>query len=147
MYMPYPFQIIQSATKVMMVFEFANAERTIHLNKMEKYPNVAYMGYSVGRWEGDTLVVETTGLRDNGWLDIDGTPQTDAAKFTERFRRLNYGTMKIDVTIDDPKAFTAPFSVRVNQKLMVDERTDAELIEFICAENERDVEHMKILGK
>jgi len=110
-------------------------------------PQPWWYGYSVGHWEGDTLVVETTGLRDGGWLDIDGSPQTDAAKITERFRRLNYGTMKIDVTIDDPKAYTAPFSVRVNQKLMVDERMDAELIEFICAENEKDVEHMKILGK
>jgi len=110
-------------------------------------PQPWWYGYSVGHWEGDTLVVETTGLRDGGWLDIDGSPQTDAAKITERFRRLNYGTMKIDVTIDDPKAYTAPFSVRVNQKLMVDDRVDAELIEFICAENEKDVEHMKFLGK
>jgi hypothetical protein len=110
-------------------------------------PQPWWYGYSAGHWEGDTLVVETTGLRDGGWLDIDGSPQTDAAKITERYRRLNYGTMKIDVTIDDPKAYTAPFSVRVNQKLMVDERVDAELIEFICAENEKDVEHMKFLGK
>ena len=110
-------------------------------------PQPWWYGYSAGHWEGDTLVVETTGLRDGGWLDIDGSPQTDAAKITERYRRLNYGTMKIDVTIDDPKAYTAPFTVRVNQKLMVDERVDAELIEFICAENERDVEHMKFLGK
>ena len=80
-----------------------------------------------------------------GWHDIDGSPQTDAVTFTERFRRLNYGTMKIDVTIDDPKAYTTPFTVRVNQKLMVDERVDADLIEFICAENEKDVERMKFL--
>ena len=82
------------------------------------------------------------GLRDDGWLDIDGTPQTEAAKITERCRRLNYGTLKIDVTIDDPKAYTAPFSVRVNQKIMVDGLTDADLIEFICAENERSTPHM-----
>jgi hypothetical protein len=109
-------------------------------------PQPWWYGYSAGHWEGDTLVVETTGVRDGGWHDIDGSPQTDAVKYTERFRRLNYGTLKIDVTIDDPKAYTAPFTVRVNQKLMVDERTDAELIEFICGENEKDVEHMKILG-
>ena len=87
-------------------------------------------------------MVRSNGFRDGGWLDIDGSPMTDAATVTERFRRLNYGTLKIDVTIDDPKAYTAPFTVRVNQKLMVDERLDAELIEFICQENERDVKHM-----
>ena len=96
-----------------------------------------WYGYSVGRWEGDTLVVETPGLRDGGWLDIDGSPLTDAAKMTERFRRVNYGTLQIDVTIDDPKAYTAPFSVRVNQRIIL----DTELIEFICNENEKSVRH------
>ena len=96
-------------------------------------PTPWWYGYSIGKWDGDTLVVETTNFRDGGYLDIWGSPLTDNAKMTERFRRVNYGTLEIDVTIDDPKAYTKPFTVRVNQRLMVDE----ELIEFICLENDR----------
>jgi hypothetical protein len=96
-------------------------------------PQPWWYGYSVGTWEGDTLVVRTKGLRDGGWLDIYGSPLTDAATITERFRRLNYGTMKIDVTIDDPKAYTKPFTVRVNQRIM----PQGEIIEFICNENNK----------
>jgi hypothetical protein len=92
-----------------------------------------WYGYSVGRWEGDTLVVETAGFRDDGWLDVFGTPLTDAAKLTERFRRVSYGRMEIDITVDDPKAYTRPWTVRVNQRLMPDQ----ELIEFVCLENQR----------
>jgi hypothetical protein len=98
-----------------------------------------WYGYSAGRWEGDTLVVETSGFRDGGWLDIIGHPLTDAAKLTERFRRPNYGTLEIDVTIDDPKAYTQPWTVRVNQRLMPDQ----ELIEFICLENQKFAEYLK----
>jgi hypothetical protein len=142
----FPIQIVQTPTQIVILHEYMSVFRVIPLNAEHPADVVpTHMGDSVGRWEGDTLVVETVGVKDNGWHDIDGSPQTDAVKYTERFRRLNYGTMKIDVTIDDPKAYTAPFTVRVNQKLMVDERVDAELIEFICAENERDVERMKFL--
>jgi hypothetical protein len=97
-----------------------------------------WYGYSVGHWDGDTLVVETIGLRDGGWLDIWGSPLTDQAKITERYRRLNYGSLQIDVTIDDPKAYTKPFTVRFNQQLSPDQ----ELIEFICNENERSDAHL-----
>lgn len=96
-------------------------------------PQPWWYGYSVGHWEGDTLVVETAGLRDDGWLDVFGTPLTEAAKVTERFRRVNFGRMEIDVTIDDPKAYTAPWTVRVNQRVMPDQ----ELLEFVCLENQR----------
>jgi hypothetical protein len=147
---PQPRKMIQTPDVLVILYEGNAGVRQIFTDGRalpKGDPQPWWYGYSVGRWEGDTLVVETTGLRDGGWLDVNGSPQTDAAKITERFRRLNYGTLKIDVTIDDPKAYTAPFSVRVNQKLMVDDRLDADLIEFICAENEKDVEHMKILGK
>jgi hypothetical protein len=96
-------------------------------------PQPWWYGYSVGRWEGDTLVVETNNLRDEGWLDVVGSPFTDQATLTERFRRPNFGKLEIDVTIDDPKAYTKPFTVRVNQQILVDE----ELIEFICNENQQ----------
>jgi hypothetical protein len=145
---PQPRKMIQTPDVLVILYEGNAGVRQIFTDGRplpSNEPQPWWYGYSVGRWEGDTLVVETTGVRDGGWHDIDGSPQTDAVKYTERFRRLNYGTLKIDVTIDDPKAYTAPFTVRVNQKLMVDERVDAELIEFICAENERDVERMKFL--
>jgi hypothetical protein len=145
---PQPRKMIQTPDVLVILYEGNAGVRQIFTDGRPlptNDPQPWWYGYSVGRWEGDTLVVETTGVRGDGWHDIDGSPQTEAVKYTERFRRLNYGTMKIDVTIDDPKAYTAPFTVRVNQKLMVDERVDAELIEFICAENEKDVERMKFL--
>jgi hypothetical protein len=96
-------------------------------------PQPWWNGYSVGRWEGDTLVVTTTKFRDDGWLDIIGSPLTDAATITERMRRVSFGRMEIDITVDDKKAYTSPWTVRVNQQLMLDE----ELIEFVCLENQR----------
>ena len=92
-----------------------------------------WYGYSVGRWDGDTLVVETNNLRDDGWLDVRGSPLTDQAKITERFRRVSYGKLEIDITIEDPKAYTKPFTVRVNQQIAPDD----EIIEFICNENQQ----------
>jgi hypothetical protein len=96
-------------------------------------PQPWWYGYSVGKWDGDTLVVESTGFRDGGWLDIIGSPLSDAAKITERFRRVSYGRMEIDITIDDSKLYTRPWTVRANQRIMPDQ----ELIEFICLENQR----------
>ncbi len=104
-------------------------------------PTPWWFGYSRGWFEGDTLVVETTNFRGDekaGWLDVNGSPYTDALKMTERFRRPDFGTLEIDITIDDPKAYTKPFFVRVNQHIMVDQ----EMIEFICNENERSTEHI-----
>ena len=98
-----------------------------------------WYGYSIGRWDGDTLVVETRGFKDGGWLDIIGNPLTDAAKLTERFRRPNFGTLEIDVTIDDPKAYTKPWTVRVNQRLLL----DSELMEFVCLENQQFESYLK----
>jgi hypothetical protein len=145
---PQPRKMIQTPEVLVILYEGNAGVRQIFTDGRplpNNDPQPWWYGYSVGRWEGDTLVVETTGVKGDGWHDINGSPQTEAVRFTERYRRLNYGTLKIDVTIDDPKAYTAPFTVRVNQKLMVDERVDAELIEFICAENEKDVERMKFL--
>ena len=101
-------------------------------------PQPFWYGYSVGKWDGDTLVVETNNLRDDGWLDVRGSPQTDQATITERFRRVNFGKLEIDVTVDDPKAYTKPFTVRVNQEIMV----DSEMIEFICNENNHFLEYL-----
>jgi hypothetical protein len=84
-------------------------------------------------------VVQTTGFRDGLWADYNGSPMTDAAKMTERFRRVNFGRLEIEVTVDDPKAYTKPWTVTVKQTIVLDN----EMIEFICAENEKDVRHMQ----
>ena len=105
-----------------------------------------WYGYSVGHWEGDTLVVETNNLRGaetspyDGWLDVRGSPYSEQAKFTERFRRPTYGKLEIDITLDDPKAYTKPLTLRVNQQISPDD----EIIEFICNENQQFRRRVKI---
>lgn len=101
-------------------------------------PNPSWNGYSSAKWEGDTLVVQTIGFRDGLWLDTGGSPLTDAAKVTEKFRRLNYGTLEIELTVDDSKAYTKPWSIKVTQIIA----PDTELLDYICLENERDVQHL-----
>jgi len=101
-------------------------------------PSPSYNGYSSGHWEGDTLVVETIGFHDGMWLDRSGSPLTDAAKLTERFRRINYGNLEIEVTVDDPKAYTKPWTVTLHQFI----RLNTELLEFFCQENEKDEGHL-----
>ena len=96
------------------------------------------MGYSVGRWEGDTLVVETIGQNGKTWLDMRGLPGTEELKVTERYSRPNIGRINIDVTIDDPKAYTKPWTVKLSWRLV----PDTDLIESICEENSRDLPHM-----
>ena len=102
-------------------------------------PQPWWFGYSTGRWVGDTLVVETSGFRDGGWLDVNGSPLTDAAKMTERYTRVNYGNMDIEITVDDPVAYTRPWTVTVTHQIML----DTELIEFVCLENEQSTRHFR----
>jgi hypothetical protein len=101
-------------------------------------PNPTWNGYSVGKWEGDSLVVKTNGLRDGLWLDRSGSPLTDAASITERFRRANYGQLEIQITVDDPKAYTAPWTIKMNQFIVL----DTELLDYVCLENEKDIKHL-----
>jgi hypothetical protein len=96
-------------------------------------------GYSVGKWEGDTFVVLSTGFPDGLWLDRNGSPLTDAGKITERFRRVNFGKLEIEITVDDPKAYTAPWTIKLNQTLL----PDTELIGYTCLENEKDAAHIQ----
>jgi hypothetical protein len=141
---PQPRKMIQTPDVLVILYEGNSGIRQIFTDGRsapKNDPQPWWYGYSAGKWDGDTLVVTTTGFRDGGWLDIFGTPLTEAATMTERYQRLNYGTLRIDVTIDDPKAYTEPFTVRVNQKIV----PDGELIEFICGENERSTPHM--IGK
>ena len=101
-------------------------------------PQPSFNGYSTGKWEGDTLVVQSIGFRDGLWLDRNGSPLTDAAKMTERFHRVDYGHLEIQLTVDDPKAYTAPWTVKLNQTIVL----NSELIDYFCMENEKDLAHM-----
>ena len=130
MYMPYPLQIVQSHTKVNMVFEFANAERTIHLNKMDPYPNVGFMGYSLGRWEGDTLVVDVTQFTDATWFDRSGNFHSDALKVTERFTPGGRDVLRYEATIEDPQVFTRPWKIRMPLYRRLE--PNAQLLDFRC---------------
>jgi hypothetical protein len=131
-----PRKFVQTPRELIILYEASAERREIFTDgrpSPDDDPQPWFNGYSVGRWEGDTLVVATTNLRDNGWLDIIGSPLTDAGRVTERFRRVSYGRMEIDVTVEDTKVYKEPFTVRVNQTLMLDE----ELLEFVCLENQR----------
>ncbi|PYS38162.1 MAG: hypothetical protein DMG14_18715 [Acidobacteria bacterium] len=133
-----PRKVVQTPGMIYIIYEANSGLRQIFTDGRtlpSKDPDPWWYGYSVGKWEGDTLIVETIGFRDDGWLDINGNPLTSAGKTIERFRRPNYGTLEIDVTVDDPKAYTRPWTVRVNQRIML----DTELIEFIC--EDRDATH------
>ena len=137
---PQPRKIIQTSDVVVILYEAQGEVRQIFTDGRplpKNDPQPWWRGYSVGHWEGDTLVVETNGFRDDVWLDVNGSPLTNTGKMTERFRRPNYGTLQIDITIEDPKAYTKPFTVRVNQRIML----DTDLIEFVCNENERSSQH------
>jgi hypothetical protein len=116
-----------------------SVHRTVFTDGRElpKDPNPTWMGYSVGHWEGDTLVVDTAGFNDRGWLDIEGHPHTEALHVTERFRRRDFGHMDLEMTIDDPKTFTRPFTLKIPKTL----QPDTDLLESVC-ENDRSVPHM-----
>ena len=135
---PQPRKIVQTQGMIFIIYEANSGLRQIFTDGRplpSKDADPSWYGYSVGKWEGDTLVVETIGFRDDGWLDINGHPLTGAGRTIERFRRPNYGSLEIDVTVDDPKAYTRPWTVRINQHIML----DTELIEFIC--EDRDATH------
>ena len=133
-------KIVQIPGLLLILNEYNASFRQIFTDGRPLPPNdqPAWDGYSTGKWEGDTLVVQTTGFRDGQWLDTEGNPLTDAARMTERFRRVDFGHLQIDITIDDPKAYTKPWTFKVNQVLV----PDTDLLEFICLENEKDVQHM-----
>lgn len=101
-------------------------------------PDPTWNGYSTAKWEGDTLVVTTAGFKDDLWLDSDGNPLTSAAVMIEKIRRPNYGTLEVEITIDDRKAYTAPWTVKITQPLVL----DTELMDYYCLENEQDSAHM-----
>lgn len=148
---PQPRRIMNVANPKMILIEYEanNGLRHIYMDGRklppQGEPTPWWYGYSVGHWDGDTLVVETNNLRgaedslNDGWLDVNGSPYSEQAKFTERFRRPAYDHLQIDMTVEDPKAYTKPWTVRVDQRLIVDQ----DLIEFECNENQKFREHVK----
>ena len=139
---PEPRKIIQSRHEIVVLYEGNAGVRQIFTygrSLPANDPQPWWFGYSVGRWEGDTLVVQTSHFRDGGWLDVNGSPLTDVARMTERITRVNVGTLRLELTVDDPKAYTRPWTVTFNQRLMPDD----ELIEFICQENEQSSKHFQ----
>jgi len=139
---PQPRRMIQTPGLITILYEANYGLRYIYTDgrplPANGEPQPFWYGYSVGKWEGDTLVVESNNFRDGGWLDVRGIFFFNDAKITERFRRVNFGKLEIDITIDDPKAYTKPFTVRVNQEINV----DTEMIEFICNENNHFLEYL-----
>ena len=141
---PYPFQILQLPDKVVILYEGAShMYRTIYTDgRKHTNPdalNPTWMGESIGHYEGnDTFVVDTIGFNGRTWLDSNGHPATDALRLTEKFHRPDFGHMEIEITIDDPKTYTKPWTVKENPHLLV----DTELMEYICNENEKDRQHL-----
>ncbi len=139
----YPFKIVQTPNETLVLIEEFNQFRQIFTDgrKLPVDPNPAWFGYSVAHWEGDTFVVESSGFSNDGsWLDNGGHPHTDALNLTERLRRINFGAMELDVTVDDPKTYLKPWkSITFQFRLM----PDTELIEHLC-ENEADAIHLQV---
>ena len=136
----YPRKIIQTPKELLLIYEASGTTvREVFLDgrPLPKKEDVEpwYNGYSVGHWEGDTLVVETTGLMDDQWLDVQGSPLTSEAKITERFRRPKFGLLELEETIDDPKAYTKPFTAKMFYRFS----PDTQLLEFVCID--KDAQH------
>jgi len=135
-----PRKMIQTPQVIVILYEANAGIRQLFTDgrPLPKDAEPWWYGYSTGHWEGDTLVVQSAGFRDLGWLDVEGSPLTEGAHVTERYRRPDFGHLEIEVTIDDPKAYTKPWTVTVHQHIMV----DTELIEFVCQEDEVDAPHL-----
>jgi hypothetical protein len=132
MYMPYKFQIVHGTNKILMAFEFRNADRTIHLDDVAVYPGDAFMGHSVGTWEGDTLVVDVSRFTANTWFDRSGNFHSDALRVTERYTPISRDAIQYEARIEDPQVFTRPWTIRLPLYRRLE--PDVSLIPFRCME-------------
>jgi hypothetical protein len=139
--LPQPFKVIHSTGVIVLLYEVGTTFRQVFMDgrKLPVDPSPTWQGYSVGRWEGDTLVVDTIGFNDRSWLDVRGTPHSEEMRVEERFRRRDYGHLDLTTTITDPKTFTRPITFGVVLDLM----PDTDLLEHYCAENEKDDAHIR----
>ena len=142
---PEPFKIIHSRGVIVVLYEVETTFRQIFTDgrKLPVDPSPAWQGYSVGRWEGDTLVVDTIGFNDLGWLDVRGMPHSTEMRVEERFRRRDFGHLDLAITVTDPKIFTRPITINVVEELL----PDTDLFEHYCAENEKDDAHFPGRGR
>jgi hypothetical protein len=138
----FPFKIIQTPGLVVILYEQLNLFRQVFMDgrKVASNPNPAWLGYSTGRWDGDTLVIETSGFNDQTWLDTEkGHPATESLHVTERFRRKDFGNLEVQATIDDPKAYSKPWTTAAQKIHLL---LGTEILEFVCNENEKDAPHL-----
>jgi hypothetical protein len=131
-YMPYPFQIVQSADNILMTYEYASASRVVRMNSQEKSPAPAWMGWSVGRWDGETLVIDVTDHMEETWFDRAGNFHSDALKVTERYTALDANTLQYEATIEDPKVFSKAWTI--SMPLYRRREPDMQLLEYKCVE-------------
>jgi hypothetical protein len=134
-------KIVETPGLILLLDEYNAGYRQIFTDgrPLPADPQPTWNGYSVGRWDGDTLVVESIGYPDGQWLDGRGSQLTESARVTERFRRPSVGNLEIEVTVNDPKAYIRPWTVTIHQTAVF----DTEMIDLICADNEKDVQHLK----
>jgi hypothetical protein len=134
----FPWKIVQTPSLIVIVHEAQSLWRQIFLDGRELAPdpNPTWMGYSTGRWDGSALVVDTKGFNGKVWLDQRGRPSTDALHIVERYRRKDFGHLDIEITVDDPKAYTKPWTVMLPAHILL----ETELIEYVCNENNRFLE-------
>lgn len=139
--MPHLTKAVHTPGLLVLLYEVNAMYRQIFIDgrPQPEDPLPSWNGYSSAKWDGDTLVIRTTGFRDDLWIDMLGAPMTSAATMTERLRRPNYGTLEAQITIDDPKTYTRPWTVSMNQEIML----DTELIDEVCLENEKSWQHMQ----
>ena len=136
--LPQYIKIVQTPSLMVLLHEFNGAYREVFIDgrPLLDDPNPTWNGYSTAHWEGDTLVLETNGIRDDMWLDIQGSPVTESALVTERLKRINFGIMQVEIEVNDPKAYTRPWSVTIEMAVQV----DTTMLEEICLDDEQDVE-------
>ena len=137
---PFPYKVIQTPSEIVLLYEHDTTFRQVFMDgrKHPVDPTPSWLGYSIGKWEGNALVVDTVGFNDESWLDAAGHPHSEDMRVTERFRRPDFGHMDVQVTVDDPKMYVRPFTVTLHQRLL----PDTDLLESICTENEQDWKHM-----
>jgi hypothetical protein len=139
--LPYPYKIYPMSGVTVILYEGFTTFRQIFTDgrPLPKDPQPSWLGYSVGKWEGDTFVVDTVGINDKTWMDNAGRPHSDALHTIERYRRTSFGTMDVTLTIDDPKAYTRPWTVSAGSSRLI---VGQDLLEYVCTENNRDVDHL-----
>ena len=136
----YAFKMVQAPQEIVMLPETADPARQIYTDgrSLAKDAEPSWMGHSAGKWEGDTLVVETAGFTERSWLDGLGHPRSESMLITERYRRRDFGHMDLQVTFEDPKYYTKPFTLKSELTLI----PDSDVFEFVCQENEKDLVHL-----